>query len=102
MKRKEEIQISLLAVIIIVTVGILSFMHVEGWDFVDALYYVSSTLTTVGSGDVIPLTHTGRIISVIYMWLGVAIVASSIGFVGTTFLRNHLTHYLHKHPHSQE
>lgn len=102
MKRTEEIQISLLVVVIIVIVGIISFMQVEGWNFVNALYYVSSTLTTVGSVDLVPLTSIGRIISVIYMWLGVAIVASSIGFVGTTFLRKHVPHYFHKHPHADE
>ena len=79
-------------VLLIVATGTVLFMHIEGWTLIDALYYVSSTLTTVGAGE-LPITPLGRLVSVVYMWLGVAIVVSSLGFIGTTLLQQQLKHY---------
>lgn len=102
MERKEEIQISFLIVIIILSLGVAAFIYLEGWNFIDSLYYVSSILTMVGPLDIVPLTVAGRIISIIYMWLGVAVVASSIGFVGATVLKKRLVRYLYKQPSSHK
>jgi voltage-gated potassium channel len=90
MNAQKEIKLTLVLVLVIVVVGVLSFMHLEEWNIVDALYYVTSVLTTVGSGDIVPITVGGRIISIIYMWLGVAIVVSSIGYVGTSLIKKHI------------
>lgn len=33
---------------------------IEGWDFLDAVYYINVTLFTIGFGDFSPKTHLGR------------------------------------------
>jgi len=40
--------------------GATVFSHVEGWNFLDAVYWADFTLLTVGIGDFSPSTHTGR------------------------------------------
>ena len=46
-------------------------MWAEGWSFIDALYMVLMTLTTVGFEEVRPLDTSGEVISISIMVLGV-------------------------------
>ncbi len=47
--------------------------------FSDALWYSLVTLTTVGYGDMVPSTKTGRVIGVIFIIMSVGILAALIG-----------------------
>lgn len=50
-----------------------------------AMYWSAITLTTVGYGDVVPVTPVGRIISVFTAFLGVSTVALLTGIVASSF-----------------
>lgn len=54
--------------------------------FFDALYWATVTLTTVGYGDVIPVTNIGRLISMISSLFGVAIIALPSGVITASYL----------------
>lgn len=47
----------------VVLVGTLGFMRVEGLAALDALYFSVVTVTTVGYGDIHPVTPTGKILA---------------------------------------
>ncbi|KAI9927860.1 Potassium channel [Aspergillus wentii] len=36
------------------------YAAIEDWDYLDAVYFADSTLLTIGFGNVVPKTHTGR------------------------------------------
>lgn len=36
------------------------YAYIEGWDFLDAVYWANVTLFTIGFGDYTPVTHLGR------------------------------------------
>lgn len=55
-------------------------------DFFDALYWATTTLTTVGYGDIYPSTDMGRIISMFSAILGVAIIALPSGVITASYL----------------
>ena len=48
-------------------------------DFFDAFYWAACTLTTVGYGDLYPISDTGRVISIISSLVGIAIIALPSG-----------------------
>lgn len=49
--------------------------------FFDAFYWAMVTLTTVGYGDIYPVTIAGRIISMLSSFMGIAIVALPTGII---------------------
>lgn len=54
--------------------------------FFDALYWATVTLTTVGYGDMIPVTDLGRFISMLSSLFGVAIIALPSGVITARYL----------------
>ena len=52
-------------------IGVLGYMLIEGWSFHDALYMTIITVTTVGFGEVHPLSASGRIFTSLLILGGV-------------------------------
>ena len=53
--------------------GTAFYVQVEGWHWVDALYFSTATLSTVGFGDLAPQTQFGKIFTVVYIFVGVGV-----------------------------
>ncbi len=53
----------------------------------DAVWWTVATSTTVGYGDIIPVTETGKIIAIFYMFFGIGILGLSISVLGTSFYK---------------
>ncbi len=63
--------------------------NVEGSSFntlFDAIYWATVSLTTVGYGDIYPVTTAGRIITMISSILGIAIVALPAGIITAGYM----------------
>jgi voltage-gated potassium channel len=54
--------------------------------FFDALYWATVTLTTVGYGDLCPVTNLGRMVSMLSSIFGVAIIALPSGVITASYL----------------
>jgi voltage-gated potassium channel len=47
-------------------------------NLIDAFWWVSATVTTVGYGDIVPVTETGRLMGIALMFIGITIIGSFI------------------------
>ncbi len=54
--------------------------------FFDALYWATVTLTTVGYGDLCPVTDIGRVVSMLSSLLGLAVIALPSGVITASYL----------------
>ena len=67
------------------TIGAIFFHLVEGWEVFDCLYFMTVTATTVGYGDLAPVTVPGRALSTVYMPFGTIVTMTGllgpVGFV---------------------
>ena len=54
--------------------------------FFDALYWATTTLTTVGYGDISPVSEVGRFISMLSSLFGVAVIALPSGVITASYL----------------
>lgn len=55
----------------------------------EGIYWAVVTITTVGYGDIAPVTHTGRFVSLLVMLLGYAIIAVPTGIVAGETIEEH-------------
>lgn len=81
----------ILSVLIIIfsSIGILSFETAPNSNIKtagDAIWWAFTTITTVGYGDLYPVTTEGRIIAVILMVTGVGLFGTFTGFVTSWFM----------------
>jgi voltage-gated potassium channel len=72
--RSFSVRNAVLAVFGAIAVGTVSLHFIEGWSLLDSLYATTQIVTTVGFGDVTPVTRPGRIFSTVFMLFGVGIV----------------------------
>jgi len=63
----------------VVVTGTLGFMWIESWDLADAFYMTIITVSTVGYGEVQPLSPAGRLFAVLLIGGGVATLGYSFG-----------------------
>ena len=54
--------------------------------FFDAFYWAACTLTTAGYGDLYPISHIGRVISIISSMVGIAIIALPSGIITAGYM----------------
>ena len=55
--------------------------------FFDAIYWATISLTTVGYGDIYPITTLGRIITMVSSFMGIAIVALPAGIITAGYMK---------------
>jgi voltage-gated potassium channel len=56
----------------------------------DALWWCVATVSTVGYGDVVPVTNLGRIVALIYMFFGITLIAILMAVVTNTFYKKRI------------
>ena len=54
--------------------GVIIYHRLEGWSYLDALYFCVVSLATVGYGDLTPTTPLARLFTIIYLINGIGIL----------------------------
>ena len=73
MNRERRIEKTLLLLLLVVTFGVIGFITIEGWSFLDALYMTVITLSTVGYRELYPLSPYGKVFIIVFIVLGVGV-----------------------------
>ncbi len=90
MKLKELRGIFVL-LLIVVFGGAGAYSILEGWSYLDAVYFAVVTITTLGYGDLVPLTISGKIFTIFFSLSGIA-----IGLYILSVLGKYMAMELHK------
>ena len=59
----------------------------------DGIWWALVTITTVGYGDITPLTTVGRIVASSLMFLGLGLIATITAIVSAKFIQNFVDHH---------
>jgi voltage-gated potassium channel len=79
MKAFRNLKLIGLALVLLMIVGTAGFHFIEGWSWFDGLYMVVTTISTIGYGEIHPLSHAGRVFNLGVIVCGVALVMLAIG-----------------------
>ena len=55
--------------------------------YLDSLWWCVSTVTTVGYGDIVPVSNLGRIVAIFYMFFGISMVSLLFFVITNTFYK---------------
>ena len=53
----------------------------------DAVWWTAATVTTVGYGDIVPVTDAGKIVAIFFMFFGIGVLALFLSVLGTQFYK---------------
>jgi len=59
----------------------------------DGIWWALVTITTVGYGDITPLTTVGRVVASSLMFLGLGLIATITAIVSAKFIQNFVDHH---------
>lgn len=74
-----HLRLALILPILVISGGTVGYMIIEGWGFLDALYMTVLTISTVGYGEVHPLSIAGKFLSILIIVFGVGSVGFAVG-----------------------
>jgi voltage-gated potassium channel len=70
-----------IAVVAIITVGVLFYSVVEGWSIVDSFYFTIILLATSGLGDLAPTSEASRLFTAVYAIIGFGTIGTLVHLV---------------------
>jgi hypothetical protein len=86
----SRLSVPIVILILLILVGTYSYHAVEGWRYLDSLYFTVVTITTIGYGDFAPATDTGKIITIIFPFLGIGLAFYLFSLLGRFAFSKHM------------
>lgn len=86
--KEPEARGAVRAAVMLLFSGVVFFMLVEHWSFVDSLYFSVTTLLTIGFGNPAPTTDLGKLFTVVFALSGVGMFLAVINGIGRAAVRN--------------
>ena len=90
--KKPDARALLLWIAGLLAVGTIFYRLVEGWGWLDSLYFCVITLSTVGYGDLSPTTPGTKIFTMIYIFLGLSLFVSLVNILAKARKEIHEAH----------
>ncbi len=78
---RDKIFTALFLLLSTLTIGVLGYRYVAGYEWIDAVYMTVITITTVGYGEVNPLTPEAKIFTILLILCSVVIVGFAISVI---------------------
>lgn len=95
MNLRTKIFLDFLLLFSVVLVGTLGYIIIEHWEPFDALYMTVITLTTIGFGEIHPLTDIGRVFTIFLILTGIGTITYTIGSISAYFFGQKMYEILH-------
>jgi voltage-gated potassium channel len=78
------------AFVALLAFGVVGYMMIEDWSFIDALYMTVTTVTTVGFREIEPLSESGQVFTIFLVLFGVGVALYMLTAVVQTVVEGEL------------
>eukprot|EP00928_Gymnodinium_smaydae_P021870 TRINITY_DN18566_c0_g2_i1.p1 TRINITY_DN18566_c0_g2~~TRINITY_DN18566_c0_g2_i1.p1 ORF type:complete len:306 (-),score=82.43 TRINITY_DN18566_c0_g2_i1:31-948(-) len=79
--RSKRVVVLWCLMLVLVLSGGALFSFLEGWSFLNACYFSTCTLLTVGFGDLLPGRSISRMVTVVFIFAGLGVAASLVALL---------------------
>lgn len=97
MDRTANLVVVVLLAVFLVAMGTAGYMLIEDWTMLDSVYMTVITLSTIGYGEVNPVSQTGRVFTLVLIVMGVGFFLYVIGNVVQFLVEGRIRHILGRH-----
>ncbi len=78
----KRTSVAIIIFLILLFMGAFVYSRVEGWNYLDSLYFTVVTVTTIGYGDFAPQTNIGKIFTMFFPFFGIGMAFYFFSIVG--------------------
>jgi voltage-gated potassium channel Kch len=71
----------------VILIATIFYRWVEGWGWLDALFFSVVTISTVGYGELVPETAAGKIFTMVYIFCGIGLFVAAAGAMADELIR---------------
>jgi voltage-gated potassium channel Kch len=93
-KRKKLITLGIAALSLFI-IGTCFYHYYEGMEWIDALYFTTMTLASVGYGDHVPVTPGGKLFTIGFVIIGITTLIAFLDTVTRIRVSEHMEHIIH-------
>ena len=86
----NQLKMAVAYILCVVTAGIIGFASIEHLPWLDATYLTLTTITTVGYGDVVPVTAAGKIFAILFTICGVCTAGYTLTLIMSIIIERHI------------
>jgi voltage-gated potassium channel len=86
----KPFRLPIVLMVLVSMFGTLGYIAIDGFSLIDAIYQTGITFTTVGFGEIAPISDQGRIFTILLIVLGFAVFSFSVGLVVEVINRGEL------------
>lgn len=98
----EALTVPMLLVNGLLVVGTVGYMTIEGWSLLDAAWMVIITLSTIGYGEIHPLSPEGRVFTLAFIVAGIGVAGRAVSDIARHLAREHFAYDLLDRRHRRE
>lgn len=77
----KPLRLPLILTVLLIMFGSLGYMAIDNFSLMDAIYQTGITFTTVGYGEIAPISNMGRIFTITLIIIGFGIFSFSVGIL---------------------
>jgi len=81
----KQIYVAGTIVLALLFTGTLAYHALEGWSYLDSLYFTAMTVTTIGYGDFMPTTPESKLFTIVFALAGVSIILYTLSLMGQEY-----------------
>ena len=86
----KAFRLPLILTVVVMLIGTIGYVLIDGFSITDAIYQTAITFTTVGFGEIAPISESGRIFTINLIIAGFAVFSSAVGILVNELNKGHI------------